>query len=221
MEAQREIAEAGAAAAEAENASARSTSALLEGLAEDRSVERMSVGGLLDALEDRAFGLALLILALPCAIPFLYGIPQVVAVPMLLIAAQIAAGRHTLWLPQKVRAREFSAESFRSMVARGVPWIRRLESIARPRLTALVGGAGERVFGLFLVAFAATILIPLPGTNTWPGIAVAIVALGFIERDGLMATAGAILGTLWIALLATLGVSGLLALKTWLTGLFA
>lgn len=197
-----------------------STSALLERLADEAAGETMTVGGLLDALEDRAFGLALLILALPCAIPFLYGIPQVVAVPMLLIAAQIVAGRHTLWMPAKVRARSFSTESFRAMVTRGVPWIRRFEAFARPRLSALVGGAGERIFGVLLVAFCATILIPLPATNTTPGIAVAIVSLGFIERDGLLASLGALLGAIWIAVLATVGVSGIYALKTWLTGLF-
>lgn len=48
---------------------------------------------------------------------------------------------------------------------------------------------------------AASILVPLPSTNTVPGIGVAITSIGLIERDGLMILLGLFIGLLWVAFL--------------------
>ena len=53
--------------------------------------------------------------------------------------------------------------------------------------------------------FCASILVPLPATNTTPGIALAIAALGLLTRDGLLIIAGLILGLVWITLLLVFG----------------
>jgi len=189
----------------------QSTSDILINLARSITKERLTIGQLVDALQDRAFGILLLILALPCAIPFLYGIPQIVSVPLLFVAAQIIIGRHEPYLPEKIRQRSFSAEAFRNMVEKSTRYIKWLEIFSRPRLHWLSQGGVERLLGVFLVVFSASIAIPLPLTNTLPGIAVGIVALGLIERDGLMILAGTILGTGWVIFLITLA-GGILTL---------
>jgi len=179
----------------------QSTSELLLGLGAQINSDQIQIGQLIDALEDRAFGLILLILALPCAVPFLYGIPQAVSVPLVFVAAQIALGRHKLWMPDKVRARSFSREAFEDMAKKAAPYIRWFEMISKPRLVALTKGPIERVLGVLLLIFSASIATPLPLTNTVPGIAVGIMALGFIERDGFLIIVGTILGTIWVTLL--------------------
>lgn len=195
----------------------RATDFLIK-LAEDFPGEEMTIGSLVDGMKDRAFGILMLILALPCCLPFLYGVPQVVSVPMLFIAAQIAVGRHTLWLPESLRKRSFSKESFHTLVSRSKRYVGWFEAIARPRLSWLTRGAAERVFGVFMVAFCASIAVPLPGTNTLPGIAVAIMSVGFIERDGLLVILGTILGTLWVGLLAFGGITLIKTLLSFVTG---
>ena len=55
-----------------------------------------------------------------------------------------------------------------------------------------------KITGLFLVLFCASILVPLPLTNTVPGFAVAIASFGLMQKDGLAVIAGMILGTVWI-----------------------
>jgi len=179
----------------------QSTSELLLGLGAQINADQIQIGQLIDALQDRAFGLILLILALPCAVPFLYGIPQAVSVPLVFVAAQIAIGRHKLWMPEKVRARSFSREAFEDMAQKAAPYISWFEMISKPRLVALTKGPIERVLGVLLLIFSASIATPLPLTNTVPGIAVGIVALGFIERDGFLIIVGTILGTIWVTLL--------------------
>ena len=187
------------------------TSDLLEQALAGFSGDDVPLGALVDVLAERAFGLVLLVLALPCAIPFLYGVPQIVALPMVFVAVQLAAGRHTLWLPGTLRRRRLKKASLTDMIVRAKPWLRRLERLSRPRLTGLTTRPAEQVLGLLLVLFSLTILVPLPATNTVPGIAVAIVSLGFIERDGALALVGTTLGIVWTFVLLSLA-GGLVAM---------
>ena len=50
-----------------------------------QDTDKVTLHWVLTQLHERAFGLFLLILALPCCIPFLYGIPQVVSLPLMFV----------------------------------------------------------------------------------------------------------------------------------------
>ena len=188
----------------------------LDQLVVEADGKSVSLGWVLAQLHERAFGLFLLFLALPSCIPFLYGIPQVVALPMMFVAVQILLGRRVPWLPEKLSARLVTAESLSQLAGRAGPWLRRIEASSRPRFTALTRAPADRLVGLALVLFSASILVPLPGTNTVPGFAVVIVAMGLLERDGLLVVLGTILGTAWIATLLFAGATLASLIKTWL-----
>ncbi|HBL92419.1 MAG TPA: polysaccharide synthesis protein exod, partial [Hyphomonas sp.] len=81
----------------------------------------------------------------------------------------------------------------------GRKWLGWIEHIVRPRLTVITGKRSERVIGLFLCIFCASILVPLPMTNTVPGFAVAIASFGLMQKDGLMVIGGLIIGTAWVS----------------------
>ena len=179
-------------------------------------VGSVSLGWILDRLHERAFGLFLLILALPCCIPFLYGIPQVVALPLAFVSAQIVAGRRAPWLPDGLRARQVPAERLEELSRRAGPWLRRVEAVSRPRLTALTRPPADRIVGLALLLFSASILVPLPGTNTVPGFAVVLVAMGLLQRDGALVVGGGVLGAAWILTLLFAGATLASILGGWL-----
>jgi hypothetical protein len=166
--------------------------------------EGFTLRQIFDRLHERAFGAALFVLALPCCIPFLWGVPQVVALPMMVLAAQMAAGRREPWLPEKLAQRKIERKGLNRTATGGRKWFGWLEKIARPRLTFLLAPVGERVIGLLLVVFCASILLPIPGTNTVPGIGVAIIAFGLMARDGILVILGSVIGAAWIATLVTL-----------------
>ncbi|MEM9317551.1 MAG: exopolysaccharide biosynthesis protein [Pseudomonadota bacterium] len=187
----------------------------LSQLAEDAEGDAVTLDWILTQLHERAFGLFLLVLALPCCIPFLYGVPQVVAVPLMFIAAQIAYGRDHPWLPEKLAAREVSKESLQSLARRAGPWLRRIEALSHPRLVFLTQAPLDRIVGLALVLFCGSILFPAPLTNTVPGFAVVIVAMGLLMRDGLLVLLGSVLGTAWIAALIFAGVSIITLIRGW------
>ncbi|WP_299653403.1 exopolysaccharide biosynthesis protein [uncultured Tateyamaria sp.] len=185
-------------------------------LVSDSDGEAVSLNWILAQLHERAFGLFLLILALPCCIPFLYGLPQIVALPLMFVSGQILLGRRVPWLPSKLSARTVSTDGLGNLSRRSAPWLKRIEAFSRPRLSALTHAPMDRLVGLGLVLFSASILVPLPGTNTVPGFAVVIVAMGLLQRDGVLVLIGTILGTAWIGTLIIAGATLASLIKTWI-----
>jgi disulfide bond formation protein DsbB len=175
--------------------------AALEVIAAEAPPEGLTLSKLGARLNERAFGVILFVLAIPVCMPFLYGVPQIVALPMMALALQMAAGRDQPWLPARFGARPLSLASLQRTAQGARKWFGWIEMLARPRLSMLTGPIGERVTGALFVLFCASILVPLPATNTTPGIAIAIAAIGLITRDGLVLLAGLVLGLGWITLL--------------------
>jgi hypothetical protein len=73
----------------------------------------------------------------------------------------------------------------------------------------------DRLIGLALVVFSASILVPLPGTNSVPGVAVVIIAMGLLQRDGLLILLGMVTGTVWIGTLIFAGATLFGLLRGW------
>jgi hypothetical protein len=188
----------------------------LDHLAAEAQGQTATLGWVLDQLHERAFGLFLMVLALPCCIPFLYGIPQIVSLPLMFVSVQMLLGRRVPWLPAGLAARTVSSGDLHSLARRAGPWLRRIEAVSRPRLSVLTRSPIDRLVGAALVLFSASILVPLPGTNTVPGIAVVGVAMGLLQRDGILVILGVGLGTSWIATLLIAGATLVSLIKTWI-----
>ncbi|MEM1374183.1 MAG: exopolysaccharide biosynthesis protein [Pseudomonadota bacterium] len=195
-----------------------SISTRLDRLAVDAGDRAVSLGWVLEELQERAFGLFLLILALPCCIPFLYGVPQVVALPLMFVSGHLVFGYRTPWLPARLAARQIDGGSLEALATRAGPWLRRLEALSKPRLTALTRAPADRVVGIALVIFCASILVPLPLTNTVPSFAVVAIAMGLLQRDGVLVILGTLLGTAWIASLVFAGASLVSLIRGWIGG---
>ncbi len=179
---------------------------------------RASLGAVLSELDERAYGLLLLLLALPCCLPFIYILPQIVALPMLALSAQLAMGRASPWLPKKLATRDFAIDDFEHVLTRASKYIGWFERIAHPRLPFVTNKIGSRVVGTILLIPCASILVPLPTTNTLPGIGVTIASIGLIERDGLMVITGLFIGLIWVALLLFLGLEASSIIKGLILG---
>ncbi|MCA8900975.1 MAG: exopolysaccharide biosynthesis protein [Hyphomonas sp.] len=186
-----------------------------------QSIEEMAAGApedgytlreILDRLDESAFGAGLFLLALPCCIPFLYGVPQVVSLPMMALAAQMAMGREQPWLPEALANRKINREGLANTAKGGRKWLGWIETFTKPRLTVITGPRSEQIVGLALCLFCASILVPLPMTNTVPGFAVALAAFGLMHKDGVLVISGLLAGTLWIFGLVTAVAMGITTL---------
>lgn len=176
---------------------------LLEARDDDGKIQQthVTLGELSDGMKERAFGLLILLLALPCALPFIYGLPQLVALPMLVLTYQMARGHAAPLLPQTLRKRRLSIKSLLSVLSTTRKYAGWLERLAHPRLTAFSSRSAQRIVGALMLVPCLSILVPLPLTNTVPGIAVGITAVGLIQRDALFIIFGLISGFLWVGLL--------------------
>lgn len=161
----------------------------------------VTLGELSDGMQERAFGLLILLLALPCALPFIYGLPQLVALPVLVLTAQMARGRAAPWLPETLRKRRLSIKSLLSVLTTTRKYAGWLERLAHPRLLMVSSSSAQRLIGALMLVPCLSILVPLPLTNTVPGIAVGITAVGLIQRDALFIIFGLITGFIWVSLL--------------------
>ncbi len=172
-----------------------------EAMAQEAGPEGFTLRQIMDRLDERAFGAMLFVLALPCCIPFLYIVPQIVALPMMALAVQMALGREEPWLPSAMAGRVIDKAGLSNTARGGRKWFGWVEAISRPRLTFLTGAGPERFIGAVLCIFCASILVPLPMTNTVPGFAVALASFGLIQRDGLLVISGLVLGIVWVSFL--------------------
>lgn len=179
-----------------------------------------SLGAIVDRLDERGFGILLFLLALPCVPPFVYVLPQIVSVPMLVLSGQMAMGRRAPWLPNALRRRPVSIAAFRDVIDRSEKLVRLAERLSHPRLRPVTGHGAARIVGALLLIPSLSIMLPLPGTNTVPGIGVAVTSLGLIERDGLLVIAGLLIGLGWVALLLVLGLEAATLIKDWLAAQF-
>lgn len=164
-------------------------SAMLVALADDERRERIAVGDLLDALGDRALAALLFVFALPNVLPMPPGTSAILGAPLLFLAAQMALNMKA-WLPAVIARRSMARSDFSTMVRRASPWLQRAETLMKPRLTPLAIGAMESVVGAVCLVMAVAVFLPIPMGNMLPALAICLLAMGILERDGLWVLAG-------------------------------
>lgn len=169
----------------------RRTSILLRQIHDRCGEGTVSVGTFTALLGDRAFALAILIFSLPTvvagAVP---GFSTLTAVPIMLIAAQMALGRAVIWLPRKVAQKEFSQSVLKVALLKTIRPVVWLEKFLRPRMRWVGHPLGERLVGSVIVLLALVLSLPIPGGNLLPSVGISLLALSVLERDGVLAALG-------------------------------
>ena len=169
----------------------RRLSRILAELLEDGNRERISVGDVLAGCGQRAFGAMIFLFAAPNLLPVTVpGISVLFGAPLLFLTWQLAYGRETVWLPAFILKRSFARKDFEKIVNGILPGLRRIERLTRPRLALLTTPAGERLIGLIGLLLSAIIFLPIPFGHMLPGLALSLLALGTLERDGLAVLGG-------------------------------
>ena len=163
--------------------------------------DRLTVGEIVAVLRDRAFALLLVLLGLPNCLPMPPPIPLVCGLLLLLIAVQITAGMSSPWLPRKVLTQSIARATLERAVGRVMPLLRRLERWSQPRMSLFETALGMRGMGVLLLALALALIVAPPFFGQIPlGLAVSLIGLGLVERDGFVVLAGLAFGLLGIGI---------------------
>lgn len=149
----------------------------------------------MEALKDRAYALLVVLLGLPNCLPMPPPIPLVCGLVLAFVGLQMLAGRATPWLPRALLSKTIGKQELSRAVSRALPILLRLERVSRPRLTGLGNGIAIPVLGLSILALALGLIVAAPFIGQIPlGVAVCLVGLGLVERDGVFILAGVVVG---------------------------
>jgi hypothetical protein len=192
---------------------------------EEERPAQVTLADILLLAQERVFGFLLVVLSLPSALPVPapgYSVPF--GILIFLLAMQLIAGAKTPWLPAKMMNHHIKLETVQGFLRAGLPWLRRIEAIARPRLSYICTTLPGRItIGMAIALMAISMMIPIPGTNTLPAMGIFVTSFGLLEDDGaislgglVLCLMGAILTTSILLALVWGGSSILDIIKAWL-----
>ncbi len=181
----------------------RKISDVLKTLPDHFSTPVITIGELKDALSGKAYGILLLLLAIPNLIPIpAPGLSAALGAPLILVTFQLMLGLKTPWLPKFIASRHIKRAALRRTCNRVIPHLEKLEFITGPRLTFLVSYPADRFIALVCVILSLMIMLPVPFGNALPGLAICLFALGILQRDGLFIIFGIIIALLGAAIIS-------------------
>ena len=183
-----------------------------------------SIGELCQAVGEKGFGLLLVILSLPSALPLpAPGYSTPFGIALTLIAFQILAGRRSLWLPEKLNNLRIQPKLANKMVHAASRILRTVERWIQPRQRWIRSRTGQAAMATLILFMSALMILPIPLTNTLPAMVIFLIGVGLSEEDGLLAILAFAIGLVTVALylgiiylLITQGPEAIDALKDWI-----
>jgi hypothetical protein len=170
--------------------------------------ERVTLGEVVDGFGPRAYGMLMLVLGLPMALPVsaIPGVSTLFGVPLCIVCLQLAIGWAQPRLPDAIAARSLPRASLARVIDRAQPWLKKAERMTRPRWRWLTSRFAARLIGTICTVLAVIMALPIVGGNQPPGIAISLFGVGLLERDGFFVVLG-LIGTIaaLIILSAVLG----------------
>ena len=167
---------------------------------------QVTLNEILEIAGERTFGFLFVLLSLPSALPVPapgYSVPF--GIVMLLLALQLIAGSEQPWLPEKFRKKGFERSTIQGFLRKGMPWLKRIETVARPRLTPVcTSRVGRMAIGCAIALMSISMMIPIPLTNTLPAIGIFVTGFGLLDDDGAISLAGLTICATGAALSATI-----------------
>lgn len=183
--------------------------------------DQISLDALLDQVGPQGLllltALLTLVFLIPVSIP---GVSTVFGAGILLVGVSRLL-RRPLWLPTRLRQRQLPADKLRNALGRGMVWVARLQKVSRPhRLPMLVDSRiAETLNDAALVLGAVLLMAPfgfVPFSNTIPGLALLLLAIGLMQRDGVAVLLGHLLNGASIVYFGMLiGGGGLAVREVW------
>ena len=158
-------------------------SGVLQRLIAEAPPDFFTLEWLIGNLPNRSFGLILFFVALIGLLPV---ISYVSSILIIILTFQIICGYRNPVLPKRIMVRPLPSKYLKLLSRDVVPALRQLERVVHPRWPIML--KGTRRFTAF-VAMSGTILLlpsPVPLSNMPVAAIAALMALAYIEHDGLM-----------------------------------
>lgn len=189
----------------------------LESVMASVQTETVTVEAIMDLIGREGLLLLCMFLTVPFMVPVsIPGVSTVFGLCIILIGAGLITNRHP-WIPEALRKRAFPSAKLVVALEKGLIWVQRIEKVSRPRLLVLTRGRVMSMLnGLMLIAGGILLMAPfgfVPFSNTLPGLAVLLLALGMLQRDGWCVLLGYAVNGLTVLYFGFLLLGGAVALQ--------
>ncbi len=152
--------------------------------------DEVSLGQTIEAFGNRSYAPFLVILPLMEVSPIgsIPGLPTLLALVIMLTAAQLLFGRKHMWLPGFLANRSLKSDKVKKAVKKVRPIGERMDKWFHGRLPALTKGPAVRMAAAAIIVM--TLAVPplelLPMATTAPMAAIAAFGMALLVRDGLL-----------------------------------
>jgi hypothetical protein len=165
------------------------TSFLVRKILNELHEQNIEIGYVLRQFRRRSFGGVLILLATLALIP---GISFFAGFIIMILGAQMLAGFRTPIFPKFIRQRTVQIDNLRRLGDKSVTIVEKIERYVKPRWLYLTLPPISILIGFLIIGLACVVMLPLPFSNLPPAIALLILSIGLLERDGLMIFIGII-----------------------------
>jgi hypothetical protein len=180
----------------------RTSQILREILANNPGVEDFTVEQIVNSIGESSFGTSLMFFAIPEVVPIpVPGLAAIVVIPTAVISGQMAVGQKQIRLPKFILKKTVPRKALAAAIRAILPLLEKMEKVSKPRWKWATTPVAKRLLGFFIFILALSIAFPMPGFNIPQAISTFIIALGLVEDDGILVTAGVIGGLASLALL--------------------
>jgi hypothetical protein len=179
------------------------SSRVLEEVIDQAPADYFTVGWLTSILQQRSFGVVMLLLGLLATIPVGSTVPGLMLAAM---AVQLIAGRSEPVFPHFITTRRLPTRHLLRLGGRAIHVLKYLEKVVHPRWPMTFEAAKRAVGVMVLLLTAVLLLTPVPLSNVAPAIVISLISLAYVEEDGLL---------LSVALLAAIILIGIASAAVW------
>jgi hypothetical protein len=159
------------------------SSGVLENLLHQAPPNSFKLGWLISNLQQRSFGIVVLLLGLLATTPIGSTIPGLM---LAVVALQMIVGRREIVFPQCITARSLPTRYLFRVAEHAIPIMQYLEKAVHPRWPTAFEATKRFVGVVVLLLTVALLLTPVPLSNIAPAIAIALISLAYLEEDGLL-----------------------------------
>jgi hypothetical protein len=176
------------------------TSEVLRDLLLGAPAENVSVRWLMDSLEERSFGIVMLLLGLLALVP---GVSGIIGVLVAIPAVQMILARKAPAFPRFISRRQVPTQRLARLIGRVEPVLRRLERVIRPRWITPIQ-ATKRAVGAILLLLGGLLLVPIPFSNVASALIIVLLAFAYLEDDGVLLSVALLAATVALAMAAAI-----------------
>lgn len=167
---------------------------ILNEMEKDAKNGRINLGEMIERLNTRGFGPLLLAVGFIAVLPTgaIPGVSTLVAVLVILVAAQILIGWTSPWIPSKLRKITFPHSYFKKGKDKIMPAARAIDRLIKPRLAFMTSDIAVRIIAVICICIAISMpfLGLIPFALLPPGLAIVFFGLGLSAHDGLLVLIG-------------------------------